>query len=85
MLSYITAFKGCIGCVQMAQLTELRLKLKIILEQGDPSQLVIQRKYIFGTMYVAMIVPSFVLIGVSQTQIISAFNEVDPFRINETF
>ncbi len=35
LMTYINAFKGCIGCVQWAQLTELWIKLKIILTQGD--------------------------------------------------
>lgn len=38
----------------MAQLTELSFKLKIILEQGDISELAVRRKQIFAAMTLAM-------------------------------
>ena len=77
LLPYITAFKGCIGCVQMAQLSELSLKLKIILEQGDKEELKRKKKIIFSCMYAAMFVPSCVVIGVSEFQLMDAFNALN--------
>ena len=61
LLPYITSFKGCIGCVQMAQLAELRMKLKIILEQDDIKLLAKNRKYIFSAMILSMLIPSLII------------------------
>ena len=43
-LVFQTAFKGCIGCVQMAQLMELGTKLRILLEVEDISILSLRKK-----------------------------------------
>lgn len=40
LLPYITAFKGCIGCIQMAQLLELQYKLKILMQDPTSEKLV---------------------------------------------
>lgn len=72
LLLYVTVCKACIGCVQMAQLTELRTKLKIILEVGDLHLLAIRRKQIFTAMFVAMFL-SIPIIITGEVQVDKAF------------
>jgi hypothetical protein len=77
MLPYITAMKGCIGCVQMAQLTELSVKLKILLEQMDIATLQENRRRIFLVMLASMIIPSIILCGVTQYDISTLWQKLD--------
>lgn len=77
MLPYITSMKGCIGCVQMAQLTELSVKLKILLEQKSIMDLAQDRRKIVIGMIAGMVIPSVVLCAVTQYDVDTLWAQLD--------
>lgn len=55
LLCYAMVCKACIGCVQMAQLTELKIKLEVIMRRESYQRIEQSRKMTYTLMFGAMV------------------------------
>ena len=89
LTTYVVMLKGCIGCVQMAQITDIHLKLDVIFKQGNLQKFAKTRKIVFAFMLLAMLC-SLPIVIVSSRDFNQAFaqfmsGDITPLNIRNKF